>query len=253
MENTQENTQQPSQKNPSESTQNQAQPKVESTQQNVVQPNASVKKRALRIGIVVNASNLEDIKYYNEQLKMINKLYPNKVMLVLLGYKPEEDTLNALDGLDFEYVRPVSIIHYFKELKARTIDLIFIPLIKSLYNATSESYKKYLEAGIHNIPVIAPNIYPYNKVIRDKQNGFIYDKREDFIPYLKDLLLNHLGLLKLCGIHANEDVLTNFNYSKKNIDIISHVFNLDGEDDNDDDMDIENQNQDTYGKPQTPQ
>lgn len=225
------------------------QPKVEST--NVAQPNASVKKRPFRIGIVVNASNLEDIKYYNAQLKMINKIYPNAVQLVFLGYKPEEDTLNALEGLDYEYVRPVSIIHYFKELKARTIDLLFIPLIKSLYNATSENYKKYLEAGIHSIPVIAPNIYPYNKIIRDKQNGFIYNKREDFIPYIKDLLLNHLGLLKLCGTHANEDVLTNFNYSKKNIDIISRVFNLDNEDDNDDDG-MDNENQNAIEKPQTP-
>jgi hypothetical protein len=95
-------------------------------------------------------------------------------------------------------------------------------------NALKLKYKKYLEAGINSIPVIVPNIHPYNRVIHDKQNGFMYGKPDDctnehFIPYLKDLLLNNFGLIKLCGGHAYEDVKKNFDYSKANIDIISKL------------------------------
>lgn len=196
-------------------------------------PNANneTENTSFRIGIVVNLSNLEDIAYYNKELQAINKLYGNKVSIVLLGYKPEEDKLNALDNVEFEYYKPVSIIHYFKYLKDAKIDLLFVPLIPNMYNATSESYKKYLEAGILSIPVIAPNINPYNRVIRDKQNGFIFGThekcgREEFIPYLKDLLLNiyETDLVNKCGQEAYVDVTTKFDFNKDNIEVISKLF-----------------------------
>jgi glycosyltransferase involved in cell wall biosynthesis len=193
-------------------------------------PNYS-EKSSFRIGIIVNQTNLEDILYYNKELQTINKLYGDKVSIVLLGYKPEDDKLNALDNVEFEYYKPVSIIHYFKYLKDANIDLLFIPLIHNIYNATSENYKKYLEAGIHYIPVIVPNIYPYSTVIRDKQNGFIYGTpencgREHFIPYLKDLLLNiyETDLVNKCGQEAYVDVTTKFDFSKENIEVISKLF-----------------------------
>lgn len=194
--------------------------------------NNSKKNKPFRIGIVVNASNLEDIEYYNEQLKTINKIYGKLVDIVLLGYKPEDDKFNSLDGVEFEYYKPVSIIHYFKYLKDANIDLLFIPLIHNLYNSTSESYKKFLEAGIYCIPIIVPNINPYNTVIHDKQNGFLYGtpedcNREHFIPYLKSLLNENIGLINVCGNNAYVDVTTKFDFTKENIEIIEHnVFNF---------------------------
>ncbi len=191
--------------------------------------NSSQEIKPFRIGIIVNASNLEDISYYNRELQTINKMYGKAVDLVLLGYKPEEDKSNALDGVEFEYYKPVSIIHYFKYLKDANIDLLFIPLIQNVYNATSESYKKYLEAGIHSIPVIVPNINPYNRVIRDKDNGFFYGTPEDcskehFIPYLKDLLFEGRDFVAKCGGSAYTDVTTKFDFTKENIDVISKLF-----------------------------
>lgn len=191
-----------------------------------------IEKESFRIGIIVNASNLEDIAYYNKDLQAINKLYGDKVSIVLLGYKPEDDKINALDNVEFEYYKPVSIIHYFKYLKDAKIDLLFIPLIHNIYNATSENYKKFLEAGINSIPVIAPNIFPYNNgIVVDKQNGFLYGtpedcKREHFIPYLKDLLLNiyETDLVNKCGKQAQIDVTEKFDFTKESIDVISKLF-----------------------------
>ena len=189
----------------------------------------SPKIKPLRIGIIVNASNLEDIGYYNKQLQTINKMYQKNVEIVLLGYKPEDDKYNDLDGVEFEYYKQVSIIHYFKLLKNANIDLLFIPMIQNMFNATSESYKKFLEAGIYAIPIIAPNMFPYNKVIRNKENGFLYGTHEDcsnkhFIPYLTDLLYNDKGLIPICGGHAYDDVKNNFDFTKENIEVISKLF-----------------------------
>ncbi len=190
--------------------------------------NNSEENLTVRIGIVVNTANLEDIAYYNEQLQSINKMYANSVFIVILGYKPEDDKNNTLDGVEFEYYKPVSIIHYYKYIKDINIDLLFVPLIQNIYNATSESYKKYLEAGINSIPVIAPNMYPYNRVIRDKENGFLFGEPEDcgrehFIPYLKNLLQNEFALIKHCGIQAKVDS-SRFDFNKNNIKVISDLY-----------------------------
>ena len=196
---------------------------------------SEAKKRAFRIGVIVNGFNLEDIKFYNEQFKRINKLYKDKVSLVLFGYDPEQDKINALEGVSYDFIKPVSIIHYFKQLKALNIDLLFIPLIQNTYNITSENYNKYLELALYSTPIIAPDIYPYNTVIRDKQNGFIFGSRESFVPYLVDLLSKNIGLIRLCGNRANEEVLKVFNYSEQNMKIISDIIGFHDENDNDDD------------------
>lgn len=182
------------------------------------------KPRPFRIGIIVNGYNDEDILYYNEQFKEINRKYKDKVRLVFIGYKPEADRLGMLKGVIFEYVKPVSIVHYFKQLNFMKIDLLFIPLINNKFNATSENYNKYLEAGIFKIPVIAPDIYPYHKIIKSGKNGFIYGNREQFIPYLQDLLMTKLKTIKPCGEEAYNLVVNEFNYSEKNIHALSQHF-----------------------------
>lgn len=181
-------------------------------------------KRAFRIGIVANGLNDEDILYYNEQLKEINKLYREKIRIVVLGYKRENDRLNMLEGVIFEYVKPVSVVHYFKQLASMQIDLLFIPLINNLHNATSEDYEKYLEAGVLKIPIIAPDIYPYNKLIQNENNGFIFGNRDSFIKYLQDLLHNKLSMIRPCALRAHDDVVKNFNYSVDNINVLSSAF-----------------------------
>lgn len=184
------------------------------------------KNKPFCIGIIVTETNAEDIAYYNEQFKEINKLYQDKVRLLFFGYKPENDKWNILEGVKYEYVKPVSLIHYFKQLIANEFDLLFIPLINDVYNVTSEDHEKYMEAGSLEIPVITVNMYPYANIIRSDFNGFIYESREVFVDYLKDLLYTKVneGLVKLCGKRAYEYVMKDFNFSIKNIDNVSNVY-----------------------------
>jgi glycosyltransferase involved in cell wall biosynthesis len=228
--NQQENqVQNPQQKSESE-------PKKEATE---------AKNNSFRIGVIVNGCNYRDIKHYNEQFRKINKMYKDRITFVFFGYRPEDDFIDSLEGVNFEYVKPVSIVHYFKQLHSLNIHLLLIPLIKDTFNTTSENYNKYLEASALRIPVIAPDVYPYNKIIKDKINGFIFGDREHFIPYLKDLLGTQLGLVRLCANHANKDVLENFNYSEKNMQIISNIFDMD--DDSDEEGEFEDETQTEEG------
>ncbi len=178
------------------------------------------------IGIIVTEFNAEDILFYNEQFKEINRLYKDQVKLLFLGYKPEADKHNMLADVEYEYVKPMSIIHYFKQLKASDIDLLFIPFINNTYNITSEDHNKYMEAGLNGIPVIVAEVYPYSNVIGNDFNGFLYKNPEDFIPSLKDLLANKLpnGIVKLCGTRAYEYVMKDFNFMAKHLQTISNIY-----------------------------
>lgn len=143
-----------------------------------------------------------------------------------MGYDPADDKDNILDGVSYEYVKPVSIVHYFKQLKTNEIDLLFIPLINNTYNATSENYNKYLEAALFNIPVLTVNIFPYNRCISDQINGFLYDKKEDFFDYLRFLLGKQFDLIRHCGNSAFNEVTNKFNFSPENIALINKVISV---------------------------
>jgi len=205
---------------------------METTAQNQQknQPSKEVKP-PFKIGVIVNETNLEDIAYYNEQFKIINKAYKDRVELIFIGYKKELDFDDVLKGVKYKYVKPVSIIHYPKQLKSIGINLLFIPLINDISRATSENLYKMFEAAIFNIPIISVNIAPYNTIVGDKQNGFLYESRETFFPYLKDLLSKNFGLIRLCGQHANT-TMNHYNYSPENANFISSLFSVE-ESDND--------------------
>jgi hypothetical protein len=177
----------------------------------------------LRVGIIRNEANKEDILEYRDELVRINKELNGKVTLVLFGYTLKDVEENWLKGVEFEFVKPTSIIHYFQQLKALNLDLLFIPLIRSNYNATSENYNKYLEASLFNIPILTLNIYPYNTLIGDKRNGFIFKDKKEFFPYIEHLYTQR-ALIQMVGASANEDVKNNFDYSVENIEVISELF-----------------------------
>ncbi len=176
-----------------------------------------------RIGIICNGSNWEDIASYNAQFRQINQLSKGNVTLVFMGYRPEDDKDNALSGVAFEAGATVSIIHWFKQLIANKIDLLFIPLINSKYNTTSEDLKKYFEAALVKIPVMVLNIFPYN-VISNQITGFTYEEPNQMIDYLVNLLTENLPLIQHCGTAAHIEVVQRYNATPENIMYLENVF-----------------------------
>jgi hypothetical protein len=177
----------------------------------------------LRVGIIRNDANKDDILEYRDDLIRINKELKGKVTLVLYGYTLEDVEENWLEGVEFEFVKPTSIIYYFKQLKALKLDVLFIPLIRNNYNATSENYNKYLEASLFNIPILTLSIYPYNTLISDKRNGFIYKEKNEFFPYIEHLYIQR-ALVQTIGLEAHNSVKENFNYSPQRIKVVSDLF-----------------------------
>lgn len=139
-------------------------------------------------------------------------------------YSNEMSDMNILKGVNYSFIKPVSIVHYFKQLRSMRLNMIFIPLIKNKYNETSENYNKYYEAGLIKIPIITINIFPYNKIISDKFNGFIFDDKTHFVEYMKQLIGN--PQVSIVGENAYQDIIDNYNYNDTNIEYIDKIFTI---------------------------
>jgi hypothetical protein len=180
-------------------------------------------EKPIRIGIIYTPNATSDISYYNDVYQKLNERYGKFVTLIMIGYSPENDKKNIMKGVNYEYVKPVSIIHYFKQLKYLGLDLLHIPLKQNMFNQTSENYNKYMEVGLFGIPVIVPDIFPYNKIVRDGIDGFIYKQRKDFLKVLHTAIVDSKKL-KNIGISANSNILDNCNYTEANINNIIEVY-----------------------------
>ena len=179
--------------------------------------------RKYRIGVICTKGNYGDIKEYNEDFQKINEKYGDDVTLVFVGYDYDEDKDKILDGVNFEYIKQVSIIHFFKQLRSLNLDMVFVPLRKTLFNITSETINKYLECGILSIPIITLDIAPYNQIILNQRNGFIYENKENFLNDLHSIL-NNPDLVKSVSEQSRVDVMNNYTYNDRTIDLINTVY-----------------------------
>jgi hypothetical protein len=191
-----------------------------------VQPVAEIKTlpKKYRIGVICSPSNYTDIKLYNDEFQKINELYGDNVTLVFVGYDYKEDSKKILEGVNFEYTEQVSIIHFFKQLQSLSLDLIFIPMDRSIYNVTSENINKYLEAGLFGIPILVEDLFPYNFIIVNERNGFIHKGKQNFLSEL-DKILNNPDLINAVRIETNRDVLRSYTYTDANIDVVASIYN----------------------------
>ena len=90
------------------------------------------------------------------------------------------------------------------------IDLLFIPLQPTTFNIHSEDIKKFIESAREKVPIMTVNQYPYNAIINNGVNGFLYESKEMFIEYLKNILENHMDRVPIAGLGAMELVDTFF-------------------------------------------
>jgi len=179
----------------------------------------------LKVGIIASNYTWEDISSYKEQFKEIQEKLGNKVVFYVLGYDGIDLKTNKNcfpTDFKFEYIKPCTIIHYFKQLYALELDLVFIPLRKNDFNETSENYNKFLEAGIFSIPVMVIDSFPYNQLIKDGENGIILKNKKDFLIKLEHYIQNKQELVDI-GINAFNFIQDNFSYSEYTIGIFDDI------------------------------
>jgi len=176
------------------------------------------KSDVFTIGIIFNGFNATDIAFYKEDLIAVRKVYSRKQLrLVIFGYTPATDKTGMLSGLEgeFEYLPPVSLVHWPKQLELANINLLFVPLVDNVFNDTSETWSKYLEGAMLHIPLLVPNISTYRDIITDQDNGFLYPPH-DLKNYLLNLLQTNINVIGHCGHVANDRVKKHHTFDNPN-------------------------------------
>jgi hypothetical protein len=207
-------------------TEEEEEPKKEITEPEKVEqiepPKENLPKK-YRIGIICSKSHYGDIKYYNSDFQKINDKYGDDVSLIFIGYDYDEDKNKILDGVNFEYTKQVSIIHFFKQLQSLNLDLVFIPLVKNDYNISSECLNKYLECGLLKIPIIVDDMFPYNQLIVNQRNGFLYKNKENFLTEI-DAILKNPDLISSVSNDCKKDVTKNYTYNSRTMEVMNSIY-----------------------------
>ena len=197
--------------------------------ENTVCENISIEEKpqviaqdSLRIGIIASHYTWEDLNAYKAQFSEVKKKLGDKVTSVMIGFdgvdiKSKKKCFDS--DFTFEYVKPCTIVHYYKQLQSLNLDLVFIPLRKNEFNETSENYNKYLECSIFKIPVMVGDNFPYNKIIKTGENGIIVSDKKDFLSKIEHFIA-HKSELKRIGMAAYEFVQENFTYTEQTIDFL---------------------------------
>jgi glycosyltransferase involved in cell wall biosynthesis len=210
---------------------------LENVEKNV--PRLSLEEQqVLRVGIIATNYTWEDISSYKEQFKKIKTELGTKVKFFVFGFDGVDIETNKKcfpEGFDFEFVKPCTIIHYYKQLRNLQLDLLFVPLRKNTFNETSENYNKFLEAGLFNIPTMVYDIFPYNQIIKNGDNGIILTKKDEFVERLKFFVENRTELSRI-GNNANKFVLDNFLITEQVVSIIDDIYTLNYETENEDEQ-----------------
>ncbi len=185
----------------------------------------TVEPAPIKVGIVASKFYHDDIRAYAKELRAIKEKYGDNFQLVVFGYNGEDEAYpnNALEGIEHEYVRPVTINHYFKTLYSLKLDALFIPLRKTEYNETSENYNKFIEAALLKVPVITYNIFPYSELLTNESDGFMINKKAELIELI-GRLIDDPSILKKAGQTAMELALDNFCFHDNNMELISKVY-----------------------------
>lgn len=193
------------------------------------QPPTEEEKKQLRIGIVATNYTWEDLNSYKEQFSEVQNKMGDKVKFILIGFDGLDILTNKScfkEGFDFEYVKPSTIVHYFKQLRNLNLDLLFIPLRKNEFNITTENYNKFLEAGLFEVPIMVFDIFPYNEIVKNGNNGIIISSKKDFEERIEYFCSNKEELKRI-GKGARKTIEDNFLCNEMNAKIIDSIFSFD--------------------------
>jgi glycosyltransferase involved in cell wall biosynthesis len=191
-------------------------------------PLPAEEKETLRIGIVATNYTWEDINSYKELFKEVKDKLGNKVKFISIGFNGIDHFTQKScfpDGFEFEYIKPSTIVHYFKQLRNLQLDMIFVPLRVNEFNMTSENYNKLLEAGLFSVPLMVYNIYPYSELIKNGDTGILLSTKKEFVERI-EFFQNNRAELKRIGENAHNYVIENFNYNEEFVSIIDEIYTL---------------------------
>ncbi len=188
---------------------------------NQIQRNASDK---VRIGIILDASQGNDLKTIEKPIAALLEKHKDKIELVLFGWSPKiAEQYQVLNGLKVTYEKPVPFQEYHSRLNSLTFDIGLLPFVNNSFNTSGKALNRFLDFSANMIPVVAPKMLPFEKVIKDGENGFIAANDDEWISKTEQAILN-AQLRKDIGNNAFKTAWEGFSYTPKAIQRLRSIF-----------------------------
>ena len=75
------------------------------------------------------------------------------------------------------------------------------------------------------MPIMVSDVFPYNKILHDGDNGIVLSKKEDMIDKIK-FFLDNKSELKRMGENSYKSIIENFSINEQNVEIIDNIYSV---------------------------
>jgi glycosyltransferase involved in cell wall biosynthesis len=148
------------------------------------------------LGWAGSTSHGGDFRVIDGVVQQLLDRYPH-VELVIAGGPPEQE-LAAHERI--RYLEPTDIQHYPTLLEH--FDVGLIPLADTAFNK-SKSDLKFVEYGMLGIPSVASKLEPYERTVKNGENGFLATSPKDWLKYVTRFI-EDVELRRTLGARAQE-------------------------------------------------
>lgn len=178
----------------------------------------------VRIGLILDPSQVNDLKTIEPALVSLHNTFKEKIELVIYGWNEKIAEQNSLlKDLPVTYERPVPFFDYHNKLNSLALDIGLLPFVNNAFNVAGKAWLRYLDFSANMVPVIAPAMNPFNRIITEGENGFIAASEEEWAAKVSQLIENTEQRQKI-GSYAHKFVWENYSYNPKAIQRLRSVF-----------------------------
>lgn len=188
---------------------------------------SQIKKNAsetVRIGLILDGTQGNDLKTIEKPITTLLEKHKDKIELVLFGWSNKiAEQYGVLKGFKVTYEKPVPFQEYHARLNNLTLDIGLLPFVNNSFNVSGKGLTRFLDFSANMIPVVAPKMLPFEKVIRDGENGFIASNDDEWISKTEQVIVN-AQLRKEIGNNAFKTAWESFGYTPKAIQRLRSIF-----------------------------
>lgn len=178
----------------------------------------------VRIGVILDASQGNDLKTIEKPIVTLLEKHKDKIEIILFGWsKKIADQYELLKDLRITYEKPVSFPDYHNRLNSLAFDIGLLPFVDNSFNVSGKTLNRFLDFSANMVPVVATKMLPYEKVIKDGENGFIAGNEEEWITKI-ERLISDVQLRKDIGNYAQKIAWENFSYTPKALQRLQNIF-----------------------------
>lgn len=178
----------------------------------------------IRIGIILDASQGNDLKTIEKPIATLLETHKDKIEIVIFGWtKKVADQYEVLKDLRITYEKPVPFQEFHNRLNSLAFDIGLLPFVKNDYNSSGKAFNRFLDFSACMVPVVVPNIGPYEKIIKDGENGFIAANDDEWLAKTGQLIDDAQKRQEI-GNYAHKYVWEHFSYTPNVMQRLKSIF-----------------------------